>query len=336
MRPTAPPPPAAWPVTAPAPPDVWHVDDRDGGRRATRPPADATAVRLAAQRLGVVDRATLLRAGLSTRQIDRRIADGRLQRLHPGVYSVGHRCLTADGHRLAAVLAGGEGAVLSHLSAAGAWDLRPARLGAFDVTIAGGGRTRRVAGIRSHRCRLVPEDVTRLRGVPVTTVARTLLDVAETEPQRDVDRALDQAVRLRRFDEREMGGVLERAFGRHGLKRLRRGLIRLRPDAGRTRSELEDRALEVVERFALPRPEVNEKVGTYTVDLLWRRERLVVELDSRAWHLTPDAFEDDRRRDATLTVAGYEVLRFTWTQVNEEPTWVTDTIAAVLRAREAL
>jgi len=315
---------------------VWHSDHHYGGQSATRPPADETAVRLAADRLGLVDRPTLLRAGLSTRQIDRRIADGRLQLLYPGVYAVGHRCLTADGHRLAAVLAGGEGAVLSHISAAGAWDLRPARLGAFDVTIAGGGRSRRVAGIRSHRCRLVPDDVTVLRGIPITTVARTLLDVAETEPQRDVDRALDQAVRLGLFDEREVGGVLERAFGRHGLKRLRRGLIRLRPDAGRTRSELEDRGLEVVERYGLPRPEVNEKVGDYIVDLLWRRERLVVELDSRAWHLTPDAFENDRRRDATLTVAGYEVLRFTWTQVSQEPTWVTDTIATVLRARVAL
>jgi hypothetical protein len=315
---------------------VWHSDHHYGGQSAKRPPADETAVRLAAERLGLVDRPTLLRAGLSTRQIDRRIADGRLQPLHPGVYAVGHRCLTADGHRLAAVLAGGAGAVLSHMSAAGAWNLRPARLGAFDVTIAGGGRSRRVTGIRSHRCRLAPDDVTVLRGIPITTVARTLLDVAETEPQRDVDRALDQAVRLGLFDEREMGGVLERAFGRHGLKRLRRGLVRLRPDAGRTRSELEDRGLEVVDRYGLPRPEVNVAIGPYIVDLLWRRERLVVELDSRAWHLTPDAFEDDRRRDATLTVAGYEVLRFTWAQVSQEPAWVTDTIAAVLRARVAL
>lgn len=287
---------------------------------------------LAAEQFGVVTRAQLAAAGLTDAAIARWVERRRLLRLHPGVYAVGHRALMDEGHWLAGVLAGGPGAVLSHETAAYAHGLIDARRPRIHVTIRHGA-ARRSRALWAHRCKLTDDDVTVLRGIPITTVERTLLDHAERASQRQVDRAVVQAWRLKVYDEQAMGLLLERSHGRHGLKRLRRSVARLLPDAARTRSELEERALAMCDRHDLPRPEINESVCGFDVDLYWPRQRLVVELDSRAFHLDPVAFEEDRRRDAELTRAGHEVLRFTWTQTTTRPQWVAGTIATVLRHR---
>jgi very-short-patch-repair endonuclease len=292
-------------------------------------------VAVAAAQDGVASRAQLLAGGLSAADISRRTADGRLQLLHPGVYAIGHRALTRRGQRRAALLAGGERAVLSHRSAAAAHGLTDHDPDAIDVTIRAG-RARTVPGIRAHRCKLDDVDVTLLHGLPIVTPMRALLDLAESAPQREVERALDAAVRLRLYDEQVMGDLLERAHGRHGLKRLRRAVAKLTPDAGQTWSEFERRTLELLRAHGLPRPEVNEPVLTHHVDLLWRGPRVIVELDSRAFHLTPTAFEVDRERDAELQAAGYVVQRFSYRQVTERPEWVIATLSTLLARRVAI
>lgn len=224
--------------------------------------------------------------------------------------------------------------MLSHRSAIYAYGLRPARPHWIDITIRRG-RGRRPPGIVAHRCKVAQEDVTILRGIPITTPERALLDFAEVEPQIEVDRALDRAIGLRVFDDQRMGSVIERSFGRHGLKRLRRSLVKIGPDAGDTKSELERLAFLAVRRFGLPVPKVNVRLLAYEADLFWPEKRLVVELDSRMWHLTPFAFENDHRKDIDLGLAGYEVRRFTWSQVTKRPEWVMNAIATFLQRRVA-
>ncbi len=186
----------------PSPDDVWHSRRRNGGRSATRP--DTVVAALANARHGVVDRPTLLAAGLTRDEIDRRTKDRRLQVQYPGVYAVGHECLSADGHRMAAVLAGGPRTALSHRNAVYAYEMRPEKSHWIDITIRRG-RGRRPPGVVAHRCKLDDEDVTVLRGIPITTPERALLDFAEVEPQIEVDRALDRAIGLRLFDDQRMG-----------------------------------------------------------------------------------------------------------------------------------
>jgi very-short-patch-repair endonuclease len=291
-------------------------------------------VEVAARQDGLATLPQLLSVGLTRREIGRRTADGRLQQLYPAVYAVGHRALTVRGHRRAAVLACGGGASLSHLTGTAAWRMCDVDPRLIHVTIRRG-RGRELDGIRAHRCKLEDPDVTELDGIPIVTPMRALLDYAETEPQPAVDRALDAAVRLRLYDEQAMAGVLERGRGRHGLKRLRRALAQLRTDAGQTWSEFERLALELFSAHGVPRPEINQPVLAHHVDLLWRAQRVIVELDSRTFHLTPMAFEVDRQRDADLQAAGYVVQRFTHRQVTERPEWVISTLSRLLTRRLA-
>jgi very-short-patch-repair endonuclease len=229
----------------------------------------------------------------------------------------------------AAVLACGGGAVLSHRSAAAAWDLRPDGRRRVDVTTAAaGGRAKR--GIDAHQCQLSPADVTTHRGVPITTPARTLLDLAEVVSQRELDRALEEALRLRLTNRAAIERTLARAPGRRALKPLRASLDALEPLAPFTRSELERRTLALVKRHDLPQPLVNVRVAGLTVDLVWPSHHLVVEVDGYAYHHTPQAFERDRRRDATLRRRGYTVQRFTWRQVTSDPDWGGATLASLL------
>lgn len=306
--------------------DLW------GSVSAQRTPiptgADARAARAAAGQYGVVTRAQLADAGLSRAAIARRVADGRLHRLHRAVYSVGHRALVPDAFRLAAVLACGPSSVLSHRSAADLWGLRPCTSSRVDVTVAGD-RGRHLAGIRAHRGRLHPDDVTSERGIPVTTPARTLVDLAALVPRDHLLRALERAEQVRLFDLRALGAVIERAPRRSGAQSLRRALEDLRT-APFTRSELERRALALIARHGLPAPAVNVRVAGYEVDLLWRAARVVVELDGRAVHDTALAFERDRRRDADLQARGYAVVRFTWRQVTSTPDWIVARLVDLL------
>lgn len=207
---------------------------------------------------------------------------------------------------MAAVLACGPGAVLSHISAAALWQLLSQR-GLDHVIVAGEGRVR--AKIRVHRSRtLTAAQVTRRNGIPVTTPSRTLMDLRRLLPRPQF------AATLRRAE--YLGLPLHRRLEAHG-----------------TRSELEARFLQLCRRHRLPQPDVNARVATYVVDFLWSEYRLIVELDGYRAHAGRSAFESDRARDAELKLLGYEVVRFTWRQLGAEPAAVAHTVRTLLRSR---
>ena len=227
---------------------------------------------------------------------------------------------------MAAVLACGLGAVLSHFSGAALWTLRTVDPVIIDVTVPRRNARSRTS-IRVHRpCHLAPEDVTRCRGIPVTTVARTLIDLAEVLSSRSLERAIDEAEFLKLLSEDEVAAALARNRGRTGAARLERTLRRHDAGSTRTRTKLEESFLALVTTSGLPRPEVNVPIGRFTVDFLWREHRLVVETDGGASHDRAAQREEDSRRDAVLAAADYETLRFTWRQVRHRP---AEVVAAV-------
>ena len=266
---------------------------------------DAAAARIAANQHGVLSSPQLNACGVDASGIKRRLASGRLHRLHRGVYAVGHPNIGNEGRWMAAVLAFGHGAVLSHRSAAALWRIgAPPQL--VEVTVpSDAGRAAR-PGIRLHRSRtLSPADVTRRAGIPVTKPARTLADLRRILPREQFARALREAEYLKL----PIGGVLN-------------------PD--RTRTDLEGLFLALARRHRLPQPEVNVRVDRYYVDFLWRKECLIVEVDGWGSHRTRSAFETDRERDARLSVLGFTVLRFTWRQVEDHPRAVARTVRELL------
>lgn len=252
---------------------------------------------------------------------------------HPqGGVRGGHVCLSAEGERLAAVLACGPGAVLSHRSAAAHWGFLSSAAAYIDVAVPCCGGRRARPGIRIHRHgALGKSEVTTLRGVPVTTTAGTLLQLATTSPRRVLERAIEETERLGLFDLVELQGLLDAGRGRAGSVTLRSILTDHPFGTTVTRSELEERFLALCEQGGLARPLVNSRLDGFEVDFLWRDERLVVETDGHAGHRTRAAFERDRARDARLTVAGYRVVRFTYRQVVYEARAVTVTVRKLLR-----
>jgi very-short-patch-repair endonuclease len=306
----------------------------DTRRRRSAAP-DVVIAALAARQHGVVSLTQLVDAGLSARAAQHRVRAGRLHRVHRAVYAVGHALLTPDGARMAAVLACGPGAVLSHRTAAAAWGLRATARSRTEVLV-----TRRagegLAGIEAHRVPdLAPDDVTELRGIPITTVARTLLDLAGVLGPDALERAVQQAAFLRLLDARALTAAIDRAPNRRGVGTLRAVLDE--PDPGHTRSRLEERFLALCRRARLPLPRLNVHVplGDHLVevDALWPRERLIVELDGAAAHRTARAFHADRRRDAALIACGYVVVRLTWPRVTTEPADVVCELRQILARR---
>ncbi len=255
--------------------------------------------RLAGAQHGVVGRRQLAALGFSARAIDRRLEHGRLHPLHRGVYTVGHRRVSARGRWIAGVLAGGPGAVLSHQAAAALWDLLRFG-GAPHVTVAG--RVGPREGLRVHCGRFQADEATVIDGIPTTTVARTLLDLAAVLPRDRLETAVAEAERRRLADQPSLPDLMVRYPGRRGAAALRKILANRRLGLDLPRSELEQRFVAFLDRRGLPAAGAqcaDLTVGgrTLEVDCLWRRMRLVVELDSRAWHSDPVAFEEDRARD---------------------------------------
>jgi hypothetical protein len=288
---------------------------------------------LAGRQRGLVTRRQLLALGLSQRVIDDWIERGRLHPLHRGVYALGHRALASGGGWLAAVLACGDGAVLSHRSAAAHWDLRPSASARVDVSVPGTGGRKRRRGIALHRsATLEPEHVTCHEGIPVTTVARTLVDYAEVVPRRALERAVDQAEIVRRLDATALRALIEPHPRRTGCRRVQALLDSYLVDAGLTRSELEELVLRICDRAGLPRPGVNRRVTGLEVDFVWPAQRLVAEADSRRYHATRRAFERDRERDALLLLHGYRVVRLTERRLTTDPEGVARLLAALLGA----
>jgi hypothetical protein len=276
-----------------------------------------------------VSREQLGRLGLGRGAIDGRLRTGALRRVHRGVYAVGGAVLPKEGRWLAAVLACGDRAVLSHLSAAVHWNLL--RYDAPRPEVTAPASRRKVPGIRLHRSRsLDAQDITHHDGIPVTTVHRTLLDLAADVPDHHLERALAQAEKLGLYDHAAITGVIARANGHRATKRLATAIA---SDPQWTRSELERRMRKLARDHELPRPLSNHTLDApdhpgLEADFYFPAHRLVVETDGWTDHQTRHAFENDRAKDAALTAAGYTVMRFTWRQLRDDPT----TVAARIRA----
>lgn len=278
---------------------------------------------------GPISREQLKELGFGRGAIDHGLASGRLHGYFRGVYLLGHEAMTAKGRMLAPVLAYGDGAVLSHRSAGLWWGFARTSRKDVDVTIPGRSKARQ-DGIDLHLVRsLDARDVTEHEGVPITTVPRTILDLAEVLNPRQLKRAVEEADRLRLFDHRAAEELLRRSPGRHGLKPLRSLLADFEYDP-LTRSELEARFFDFCVEYGLPVPTMNAAIEGYTVDAHWPGTNIIVELDSRAFHLNPKAFEEDRERDANLTVAGYRVVRVTYRQLTRQPATVARRLLALL------
>jgi very-short-patch-repair endonuclease len=296
------------------------------GKVAT--PPGVLAAKVAEKQHGVVSIGQLRRCGVSEDVVRARTALGQLHRVHRGVYALGHRALSLEGRLMAAVLAlgggprsGGSvlehwGVAVSHRSALSLWGLLPDNRAACDVIVGGNGGRARRAGIRVHRSlTLVSDDVTLHRGIPVTTPRRTVADLREAIATRRrgalSDRELRKAIR--------QANVL-------GLP------VAPRDAQVRTRSDLEADFLRLCRRHRLPSPEVNARIGPYLVDFLWRERRFVVETDSYLYHRGEVAFQEDRARDLDLMGRGFEVLRISELQLDEEPARVVEVLTAKLAA----
>lgn len=299
---------------------------------------DAEVAELAGRQHAVMSLEQLGALGLGARAVRQRAAVGRLHRVHRAVYSlVPPPLLTVKGRYMAAVLACGPGAVLSHRSAADLHGLRPTSRFRIDVTVPGDSR-RTAAALDIHRSRtLRPTDGTLVDAIPVTTVARTLLDLAAVVTGPQLERALTQAEVLRVFDLGALTEQLERNAHTEGAARVRAALAAYTNDEP-TESWLEDQFLELLDRTGLPAPErqkwlmLDDGEGPIRADFLWREQRLVLETDGRDAHGTRRAFESDRRRDQRLTRAGWRVVRVTWRQLTQEPWTVVELVADLLRA----
>jgi very-short-patch-repair endonuclease len=257
---------------------------------------------LAGRQHGVVGRAQMLAAGLTVRAIDHRIQTGRLHLLYRGVYAVGHQVLSQRGRWMAATLA--TGGVLSHRSAAALWGIRPSH-GQIEVTTP---RTRTPRpGLLLHRAVLPQDEITTHHGIPVTTPARTLLDLAAVLPRHQLQRAMNEA-EIRRLD------GPHRLVARYPTKK---GRANLNAQLTYTRSDLEARFLAFLDGRRFPAPQTNTLIEGVEVDAVWPDRKLVVELDSWTFHGTRQAFENDRRKDRHLTARGWIVIRITWRDLDD-------------------
>jgi predicted transcriptional regulator of viral defense system len=295
---------------------------------------DRAIARLAARQGGVVSARQLAAAALSRQAVHGRVRRGLLHPVHRGVYAVGHPAISVLGRRWAAVLALGDGAFVSHEAAADAFAIRPSSSWLVHVSVRGrGGRGPR-PGIRIHRPHLLPdEEVTALDGLPITTPARTLLDLAATGlTGRGLEAAVDRAEQQRLLDFADLRELLARHPRRPGTRRLEALLASYSAPLD-TRSHLEELVIELCDAHDLPRPLVNCVIEGRVRDFYWPSRRLVVEADGYAWHRSPSAFNDDRERDVELALAGLRGLRFTWHQVTRRRPYVADAILRGLGAR---
>jgi predicted transcriptional regulator of viral defense system len=304
---------------------------------------DEALVELAIRQHGVFSLDQIAELGLSPSAARDRVASGRLHRIHHSVYSVVPLTLLGrNGRYMAAALACGPEAVLSYRCAAALHEIRRTARTNIDVTIPGRS-PRKHAGIDVHRSTtLTPEDVTAVHGVPCTTVARTMLDLAQVIKGRPLERALDQAEILQLLDLDALLGQIERNRARPAAKRLQAVLDQHYIGSTPTWSELEEALLAACRRAKLPMPEVNALIDPHDsdptairVDFVWREQRVIVETDGHRTHSTRRAFEEDRLRDQRLAVAGWVVIRITWRQLTQRPSEVTDRIARLLSRQRA-
>jgi hypothetical protein len=258
---------------------------------------------------------------------------GRLHRVHHGIYSVGQRRLTWEGWCMAAVLAS-HPSVASHWSAAWLWGLLRSRPETIDVTCRGGRRADR--SFRVHRADLALSDLARRDGIPVTSLSRTILDVAVTARPRTVKRHIQLANDEKLFDLAEMEDLLERTKGHRGQAKVRAALDLYEEDPPFTRSGLEERFREVVRDAGLPEPSTNLFVAGHEIDAYWPEARFGVELDVYETHGSRLSFEEDRVRDDELLLAGIETTRVTGRRLDREPEAVVASVRRHLARRGAI
>lgn len=307
----------------------------DEVRRLASHPIDRGVAAIARLQRGSVSTPQLRALGVTPTMTRVRERAGRLHRIHRGVYLVGHASLDAEAQIVAALLAAGPRAVVSHGTAAWLWGLVEEPPALPHLTIVGGAR-RPGAGFVLHRTRaLVSEDVTRHRGLPITTPARMILEVAETASPDRLARVLGEAEARKLVTRVGLVAAMPRWKGRPGLRVLRELLADdLRPHP--TLSEMEDRWARFVRQAGLGKPIFNAMVGGRKRDAYWPEEGVVVELDSWGWHGDRSAFERDRRRDTGLAALGLHGLRITWRRLDAEPLALAAEMGATLaHARRA-
>jgi very-short-patch-repair endonuclease len=301
-------------------------------RSGSVPPGRVLA-RIAAGQHGVVSRAQVLALGVGSSYVTRLLAGGRLHLLHRGVYAVGHRGITERGRWTAAVLAAGEGAVLSHISAGLLWGIIDLDTVLIHVLVPGRGTLRR-PGIVIHRTRDLPT-MHRIEryGIPVTNVDRTLLDLAAMLPPDRLGYAVEAAGRFGRLELPALVALCDASPGRRGAGTLRRIALGVPSALRRTKSPPETAFLRLCAGHELPEPLVNTILCGYEVDFLWPGPRLVVEVDTYTYHRSWAQRQRDLERDADLKTRGYDVLRFSRERIERDGPTVAAQVATVLGLR---
>lgn len=294
---------------------------------------DRRIAELAEAQHGIVGRRQLQAIGVGREAIEVRLRAGRLHRRYRGVYSVGHQVISLRGRWMAAVLSCGSGAALSHRSAAALWGIRDPSSRAIEVTSPA--KSRSNGTVERHFSRLPVDETSEEDGIPVTTVPRTIFDLAAVVPVNAVEQALRQSERLRLYDALSLEDLLRRYPRRSGARTVRECLRRRRElPGGVTREELEARFLAFLEGSGFPRPLLNAWLTIagrrYQADCLWPEQKVIGELDGFATHGTRAAFEEDRDRDRRLVAAGYRGMRVTWSQLHEIPTEIAADLGALL------
>lgn len=297
---------------------------------------DAAIAALAARQHGVVEHSQLIGGGVTRHEISRRVG-AFMHRIHRGVYAVGHRKLTREGRWLAAVLAVGDDAVLSHESAAALLELRLGKERLIHVTAPT--KRRDPSGVRVHRAAIEPTDIWTRQGIPVTSAARTIFDLAATLQPNAVEKLIREAEYAHLTSAAALTSRLSTSAPRRGSRTLAKALHLTGQTRGRARSPLEDDFLHFLRRHALPLPELNATLelngNRIEVDCLWRRQRVIAELDGGDAHRTTHAFHADRARDLSLQAAGWRTVRVTSRALRDGTSLAID-LGALLARRNLL
>lgn len=306
---------------------------RGYGGKSTEPPAALRILNRAARQGGAISRAQLTALGLDDDRIDRLVRAGWLVRVHRGVYRVG--VLTPQGLLFAAVLATGPHAAVSHRSAAHEHGLLRTRPPVVVDIIAPTSRRKR-KGIRPHESLLDSRDVTTRSRLRITTVARTLLDIAPSLNEPALQAAVDEARVQRRLHLPAIEAAIARAPGHHGSGPLRNALARHDPGRGRPIGDFERRAIAFLRDHGFPPYVRNFTVVVdgepFSLDVVWLEHRVALELDSRTFHDNDPAFATDRRRSRRLAAAGWQLVRGTWQDLDVRPAELAADVRALLRA----
>lgn len=300
--------------------------------------AQATAATrsLAERQHGVVATWQLLGRGVGETAVQTRREAGLLVPLHQGVYALGHRRLSREGTWMAAVLACGPGAVLSHFHAGQLWGICGA-YGAVEVLRQSGGlRPEGHRGVRLHQTRrLHSYEVNIERGIPVAVMERVLLDLAARTDSKRLERAFVQAYKSGEFSWSRLGRIITRRRGCKGVGKLRRIALEVDPEALETKSVSEVDFLVLCREGSMSTPAVNVLVEGHLVDFLWPGEKVIVETDSWGHHGDHLTFEKDRQRDVDLIAAGYDVHRTTYKMLERDPDPFLNNVRRALQARTA-